>query len=292
MLNKCVKLFCGFCVGLSLFAPLSISALESGTIYKASVVGAYYHPVTNEVLDSATSDNYSIGESMVKNIVQSAGQFEVTDSGSTYFTFRLGMMNFSNSQTFQIQTYGSSSWSTVSATVTNTGSISSGTTKDFLVKAPSTSCIVKVSMYVEPMGREVVFFVVPSNVVESDSTGMVATMVTTVQEEPTVDATPDNTLTESNQDSNSGETVVEVEDELEDQVEQQVEDSDENIDDSTDDVVEIENDEVDESDDLILTDDSGSTHLFVYGLITILLAGSGFVFYKYKKEKSSIDEEV
>lgn len=292
MLKKSLKFVLCFSLVVNMFLPSEVFALDSGKIYKATVSGQYYHPVTNEVLDNASPDNYSIGESMVKNIVQSTGQFEVSDSGSTYFTFRLGMMNFSTNQSFQIQSYGSSSWSTVGATVTNTGSIASGTTKDFVVSAPSTSCIVKVSMYVEPMGRDVVFFVVPSGVSESDNTGMVATKVTTAVEEPVVDTTTtdsssssSNTTSSNTSSSNQNDDVAVTTDDDEEEVE---------LEEIVEEEVELEEveEEVEEIEEVVEDSSSSNTLYYIGCGVIVLGCAIGAVIYKYKKNEDVLKNEV
>lgn len=271
------KIIISFCLLLCIVSIDNVYALEQGKIFKANVSGHYYHPVTGEVLDNATPENYSIGESMVKNIVQSVGQFEVTDSGSTYFSFRLGMMNFSNSQIFHIQNYGASGWTTVSATVTNSGSIASGTTKDFVVPASSTSCIVKVSMYVEPMGRDVVFFVVPSGVVESDNTGMVASKVTTVVEVPPTETPQVDTNQQTEQ------PVVQNED-----VEPEIPEEQDEVNEEP----KIEEDEVEEKEEEIVLQDEEDNQIGVYivGLSILVGIGIGVGVYVYRRKGNENEE--
>ena len=80
---------------------------------------------------------------------------------------------------FQVQNVGDSGWSTPSEIgITGNGSDSNGTTADVCMRVPSENCVVRGSMYVEPMGRDVIFYLYPSNYSEGNNTDMNATMVT------------------------------------------------------------------------------------------------------------------
>ena len=88
-------------------------------------------------------------------------------------------MDYTSGHSFQVQNYGDSGWSTPSEIgITGNGTDSNGTTSDICMKVPSENCIIRGSMYVEPMGRDVVFFLYPSNFSEGNSSGMNATIVT------------------------------------------------------------------------------------------------------------------
>lgn len=47
--------------------------------------------------------------------------------------------------------------------VTANGSDGSGSTADICMQVPSENCIVRITMYVSPMGRNAVFYVYPTN---------------------------------------------------------------------------------------------------------------------------------
>lgn len=66
--------------------------------------------------------------------------------------------DYSSKQSFGVQSINASGWNAVTATVTGNGSNSSGKTADMRIQVPSEICIVRCSMYVEPMGRNVIFY--------------------------------------------------------------------------------------------------------------------------------------
>ncbi len=116
---------------------------------------------------------------MVEGCVYSNGILEVTDDGAYYLTIRMSLMDYTSGHSFQVQNVGDSGWSTPSEIgITGNGSDSNGTTADVCMRVPSENCVVRGSMYVEPMGRDVIFYLYPSNYSEGNNTDMNATMVT------------------------------------------------------------------------------------------------------------------
>ena len=150
----------------------------SGSIYTCKMNPSYSHPVTGQVEDAGGSSSSTTGQGMVEGAIGSKGILEVTDSGEYYLTFQLGLMDYSSKQSFSVQNINDSGWTTVSATVTGNGSDSSGKTADMRIQVPSESCIVRCSMYVEPMGRNVIFYFYPSDYTAGNSTNMKAGIVT------------------------------------------------------------------------------------------------------------------
>ena len=162
---------------LLLFSSKNVQA-ASGSIYTCKMNPSYSHPVTGQVEDAGGSSSSTTGQGMVEGAIGSKGILEVTDSGEYYLTFQLGLMDYSSKQSFSVQNINDSGWNTVSATVTGNGSDSSGKTADMRIQVPSESCIVRCSMYVEPMGRNVIFYFYPSDYATGNSTNMKAGIVT------------------------------------------------------------------------------------------------------------------
>ena len=63
-------------------------------------------------------------------------------------------------------------------TTTATGADGSGSTEDACIEVPSESCIVRCSMYVEPMGRNVIFYFYPGDYQSGNQTDFKAINVT------------------------------------------------------------------------------------------------------------------
>ena len=170
---------CVLAVTLMAGFPAVKAYAASGTVYSCAINRCYEHPVTGVIEDSGGESSYATGQGMVEGCVYSNGILEVTDDGAYYLTFRMSLMDYTSGHSFQVQNVGDSGWSTPSEIgVTGNGTDSNGTTADVCMRVPSENCVVRGSMYVEPMGRDVVFYLYPSNYSEGNNTDMNATMVT------------------------------------------------------------------------------------------------------------------
>lgn len=150
----------------------------SGQVYSCTVVPSYANPKTGEIEDSGGKSAQATGQGMVEGSVGTTGLLEVTDSGEYYLTIRMSLMDYTENHSFQAQDTSDSAWSDVSFEVTQQGSDSNGTTADICIKVPSENCLVRGSMRVTPMGRDVIFFFYPSDYKSGNSTDMKATKVT------------------------------------------------------------------------------------------------------------------
>ena len=115
---------------------------------------------------------------MVDGVVYPTGILELTDSGEYYLTVRFSLMDQTSGHSFWVQNVGDSGWSAPAAGVTGSGTDGNGTTADICIQVPSENCVVRVSMYVDPMGRDVIFYLYPSDYTAGNSTDMNATIVT------------------------------------------------------------------------------------------------------------------
>ena len=158
-------------------APLSALA-AGGNVYTCVVHPCYAHPVTGAIEDSGGEASYATGQGMVEGAVYTTGILEVTDSGAYYLTIRMSLMSYTSGHSFWVQNVGDSSWSSPAVGVTGSGSDSNGATSDICIQVPSENCVVRVSMYVSPMGRDVIFYLYPSDYTAGNNTDMNATIVT------------------------------------------------------------------------------------------------------------------
>lgn len=212
--NSCFEKFKSYgisgCLSIILLLSLLLFPIKNvqaaaGSIYTCKMNPSYSHPVTGQVEDAGGSSSSTTGQGMVEGAIGSKGILEVTDSGEYYLTFQLGLMDYSSKQSFSVQNINASGWNTVSATVTGNGSDSSGKTADMRIQVPSESCIIRCSMYVEPMGRNVIFYFYPSDYTTGNSTNMKAGIVTenSASSSGTADA-QGNSTTASSSSSSSG----------------------------------------------------------------------------------------
>lgn len=185
---------------LSLALLAGFPAVEAhavtGSVYTCTINRCYAHPVTGAVEDSGEAGSYATGQGMVEGCVYPTGILEVADDENYYLTIRLSLMDYTSGHDFQVQSVGDSGWSSTGYAQTGTGSDSNGTTADVVIQVPSENCIVRGTMYVEPMGRNVVFYLYPSDYKEGNNTDMNVTMVTG-------SAASDGTAAESSSDGGS-----------------------------------------------------------------------------------------
>ena len=153
------------------FLAVSVHA-ETGAVYSCNINRCYSHPVTGEIEDSGGEASYATGQGMVEGAVYGSGLMEVTDSGNYYLTIRMSLIDYTSNHSFSVQNVGDSGWSGTGIAVTGNGSDSNGSTSDICMQVPSENCIVRVSMYVSPMGRDVTFYLYPSDYSEGNSVGM------------------------------------------------------------------------------------------------------------------------
>lgn len=200
------KLRAGFlAVALALFLGAGIPAVPAqaagGTVYTCSITGCYSHPVTGTIEDSGGQSSYEIGQSMVASAVYTSGILEVTDSGQYYVTIRMSLMDYTSNHQFWVQNVGDSGWMSGAVGTTGTGTDSNGSTADICIQVPSENCVIRCSMYVEPMGRSVIFYIYPSNYAAGNNTDMQATIVT---ESAGAGSSGDSTAAGSNGSTSSG----------------------------------------------------------------------------------------
>lgn len=179
--NKILSAIMTCVLAITLMAgfPAVKAYAASGTVYSCVINRCYRHPFTKVIEDSGGENSYATGQGMVEGCVYSNGILEVTDDGAYYLTIRMSLMDYTSGHSFQVQNVGDSGWSTPSEIgITGNGSDSNGTTADVCMRVPSENCIVRGEMYVEPMGRNVIFYLYPSDYSEGNNTDMNATMVT------------------------------------------------------------------------------------------------------------------
>lgn len=192
MKNTATKLFralCGMVVMLVLVASItSVPVLAaSNGIYIATATPHYKHPTTGVIEDSGGASSAVLGQSMTESATYKKALVEVDPQGNTYITIRLQLMDNIQNPSFQVD--GKSV--TADIMQENWGSSSTDTTADFRMKVNSENSVIRVSMYVVPMGRNVVFYITVSNL--QQGSGDFITSVKVVEPEP--DPKPDTSTT-------------------------------------------------------------------------------------------------
>ena len=210
--NKILSAIMTCVLAITLMAgfPAVKAYAASGTVYSCAINRCYAHPVTGVIEDSGGESSYATGQGMVEGCVYSNGILEVTDDGAYYLTIRMSLMDYTSGHSFQVQSVGDSGWSTPSEIgITGNGSDSNGTTADVCMRVPSENCIVRGEMYVEPMGRDVIFYLYPSDYSEGNNTDMNATMVTESSNGTAVESSDSGSTSSGNSSLGSGNSSLE-----------------------------------------------------------------------------------
>ena len=151
------KTLCSMVVMLDLVAGITAipAYAASNGIYTATATPHYRNPLTGKIEDSGGEDSEVLGQSMTESATYTKALVEVDSNGNTYITVRLKLMDNIQNPTFKVD--GSS----VSASLMQEDY--SANTADYRMKVASENSVIRCSMYVVPMGRDVIFFITVSN---------------------------------------------------------------------------------------------------------------------------------
>ena len=151
------KALCSMVVMLALVAGITAihAYAASHGIYTATATPHYRNPLTGKIEDSGGEDSEVLGQSMTESATYTKALVEVDSNGNTYITVRLKLMDNIQNPTFNVD--GNS----VSASLMQEDY--SANTADYRMKVASENSVIRCSMYVVPMGRDVIFFITVSN---------------------------------------------------------------------------------------------------------------------------------
>ena len=151
------KALCSMVVMLALVAGITAipAYAASNGIYTATATPHYRNPLTGKIEDSGGEDSDVLGQSMTESATDTKALVEVDSNGNTYITVRLKLMDNIQNPTFKVD--GSS----VSASLMQEDYTAN--TADYRMKVASENSVIRCSMYVVPMGRDVIFFITVSN---------------------------------------------------------------------------------------------------------------------------------
>lgn len=161
--TKLMRAVCSVVVMLALMAGITAipAFAASNGIYTATATSHYKHPTTGKIEDSGGEGSYVLGQSMTDSALNKAALVEVDPQGNTYVTIRLNLMSNIRTPQFQVDGSRSGSFSPVSATIMQEDGTAD--TTDFRMQVPSENAIIRCSMYVIPMGRDVIFYITVGN---------------------------------------------------------------------------------------------------------------------------------
>ncbi|HEQ9907729.1 TPA: heme ABC transporter substrate-binding protein IsdE [Streptococcus pyogenes] len=163
---------------ISLSTMTGVVYADKGQIYGCIIQRDYRHPISGQIEDSGGEHSFDIGQGMVEGTVYSDAMLEVSDAGKIVLTFRMSLADYSGNYQFWIQPGGTGSFQAVDYNITQKGTDTNGTTLDIAISLPTVNSIIRGSMFVEPMGREVVFYLSASELIQKYSGNMLAQLVT------------------------------------------------------------------------------------------------------------------
>ncbi len=155
-------------------------ALDSG-VYTADMITSYYNPDTGNVDDGGTA-NAALGEGMCRSATGMTALAEV-DGEDTWITVRLLLQSNCKNITFYTRT-DYDSYSKVNYTVTAEDSANDSI--DYRVKVSDAEVKLKCTMYVTPMGRDVLWYLYLDKNTLTPGNGDFVVNIDTKPEEPVV----------------------------------------------------------------------------------------------------------
>ena len=190
------KTLCGMVVMLALVAGITAipAYAASNGIYTATATPHYRNPLTGKIEDSGGEDSEVLGQSMTESATYTKALVEVDSNGNTYITVRLKLMDNIQNPTFKVD--GSS----VSASLMQEDY--SANTADYRMKVASENSVIRCSMYVVPMGRDVIFFITVSNL--NSGSGDFVTSISVNNNKSNNSSNNENSSNNSYSNNNSG----------------------------------------------------------------------------------------
>lgn len=119
---------------------------------------SYRHPVTGKIEDAGGEQASATGQGMAESAIDKKAKWEKTENGNGQLTLKLHLMDYTSDHTFWIQNRGEETWEKVTAKTVGQGQDENGTFSYVTLPVSCEDPIVKISMYVKPMERNVIFY--------------------------------------------------------------------------------------------------------------------------------------
>ena len=158
-------LLAAFAVSSSVLVGAAHAAASA--VYTASTAPSYANPVTGAIEDSAGQSNVALAESMTTGCTYPAALVEKDTAGNTFVTLRFKLADQMGAMSFWADNGGDGAFSAVEAAQMQVDSANN--TADWRFQVPSETSNIRVSMYVTPMGRDVVYFTQLTGLVEGNT---------------------------------------------------------------------------------------------------------------------------
>lgn len=163
------------CTALLCTLPAPAFAAVDAGVYTAAVSATYENPDTGVIEDSGGEANAALGASMVSGIMQPQALVEKAGEGNVTVTLRLYQADMLGDFAASADTTGSGAFG---AEVVGERVQQNADTNmvDVRFTAPSEDATIRCTMYVEPMGRSVIYFVKLGGFEPGNAAGFVQTL--------------------------------------------------------------------------------------------------------------------
>ena len=148
-------------------ALIGTAHAATSAVFTASTAPSYANPVTGAIEDSAGQSNVALAESMTTGCTYPAALVEKDAAGTTFVTLRFKLADQMGAMNFWADNGGDGAFTAVEAAQMQVDSASN--TADWRFQVPSEASNIRVSMYVTPMGRAVVYFTQLTGLVEGNT---------------------------------------------------------------------------------------------------------------------------
>lgn len=194
--TKAVSMLCSMVVMLALVAGITAipTYAVSNGIYTATATPHYKHPKTGVIEDSGGSNSAVLGQSMTESATDTHALVEADSDGAVYVTVRLKLMDNITNPTFRVDDKDVSAALMQEDYTYNTA--------DYRMRVNSENSIIRCSMYVVPMGRNVIFYITVSNL--QSGSGDFVTSITVNNQQQNNNNNSNNSNNNSNNGNNSG----------------------------------------------------------------------------------------
>lgn len=194
--TKAVSMLCSMVVMLALVAGITAipTYAVSNGIYTATATPHYKHPKTGVIEDSGGSNSAVLGQSMTESATDTHALVEADSDGTTYITIRLKLMDNITNPTFRVDD------NDVSATLMQEDYTYN--TADYRMRVNNENSIIRCSMYVVPMGRNVIFYITVSDL--QSGSGDFVTSITVNNQQNNNNNNNNNHSNTNNNNGNSG----------------------------------------------------------------------------------------
>lgn len=171
MVRSALATVCAVVVALAVSAVAHVGVAHAATsaVYTAATVPSYSNPVTGSIEDSAGQSNIALAESMTTGCTYPAALVETDTAGNTFVTLRFKLADQMGAMAFWADNAGDGAFAEVEATQMQTSAVGDTAVADWRFQVPSETSNIRVSMYVNPMSRAVVYFVQLADLAEGNT---------------------------------------------------------------------------------------------------------------------------